>query len=75
MKRGQVIARVGHSGNSTEPHLHFQLMDAAGTARAVGLPIVFDDIELPFADGARAHPERRHRRGAVGAAFRYTPQP
>jgi murein DD-endopeptidase MepM/ murein hydrolase activator NlpD len=24
---GQVLGRVGHSGNSTAPHLHFQLMD------------------------------------------------
>lgn len=54
VKRGQVVAKVGHSGNSTEPHLHFQLMDAPSPLLAVGLPIVFDNVELPFADGPRA---------------------
>mgnify|MGYP002150430230 CR=1 FL=1 len=27
VRRGQVVARCGNSGNSTEPHLHFQLAD------------------------------------------------
>jgi murein DD-endopeptidase MepM/ murein hydrolase activator NlpD len=46
VKKGQVLARVGNSGNSSEPHLHFQLMDDGDFAVANGLPVVFEDINL-----------------------------
>ncbi|WP_265416118.1 M23 family metallopeptidase [Enterococcus florum] len=35
------LGRVGHSGNSTEPHLHFQMMDSDTIKTAKGLPFVF----------------------------------
>ncbi len=41
---GQVIAAVGNSGNSTEPHLHLQVMDAADPTNARGLPFVFREF-------------------------------
>jgi hypothetical protein len=49
VKKGQVIAQVGNSGNSSEPHLHFQLMDDKDFATANGLPVVFEDIYLETA--------------------------
>jgi hypothetical protein len=38
---GQVVGRVGHSGNSTAPHLHFQLMDSTDPMAAQGIPCAF----------------------------------
>lgn len=38
---GQELAACGNSGNSTQPHLHIQVMDTADQATARGLPMAF----------------------------------
>ena len=43
---GKMIGKIGHSGNSFQPHLHFQLMDNEDIAVAKGIPCVFKEYEL-----------------------------
>lgn len=45
VKRGQPIARCGNSGNTSEPHLHFQIQDGRSFFTSMGLPIHFENIE------------------------------
>jgi murein DD-endopeptidase MepM/ murein hydrolase activator NlpD len=46
VSRGQQVGRCGNSGNSTEPHLHFQVQDRADFFEAAGLPVTFDGVSV-----------------------------
>lgn len=54
VRAGQQLARCGNSGNSSEPHVHAQLMDRVAPVTAQGVPMAFADILLredaPVAD-------------------------
>ena len=41
VQTGDVLGRVGHTGNSTAAHLHFQLMDSLDPMHAKGVPCAF----------------------------------
>ncbi|MBB6415719.1 M23 family metallopeptidase [Streptomyces massasporeus] len=47
VRAGQVLARCGNSGNSSEPHLHFQLMDGPDPDAARGVPFTWRGIGVP----------------------------
>lgn len=70
--QGDFLGRLGHSGNSMAPHLHFQLMDHADPNKARGLPCAFAAYEVwqpgawqPVYDGMPALRQR----------IRFLPQP
>jgi hypothetical protein len=74
LRPGQPIGRVGNSGSSTAPHLHFQVMDRPSALNAVGLPFVFDRLRVEGVvqgrldkteeDYEAGRPVRVERRGA-----------
>jgi len=46
VKRGQVLGRVGNSGNTNGAHLHFNVVNGLRLAVAEGLPYVFEAFML-----------------------------
>lgn len=54
VRAGQVLGRCGNSGNSSEPHLHFQLQDGASMT-SFGIEPVFSGVEVTR-DGAKTRP-------------------
>ncbi|NEA29371.1 M23 family metallopeptidase [Actinomadura bangladeshensis] len=48
VRAGDVLGEVGNSGNTSEPHLHFHLMDRPGPLVAAGIPFAF-----PYETGDR----------------------
>lgn len=46
VRRGQVLGLVGNSGNSSEPHLHFQVSDSNSPLGSEGVPFVLESFDV-----------------------------
>jgi hypothetical protein len=46
VKRGQVVALLGNSGNSTEPHVHCQIADGPTFLSSEGLPYAVESFDV-----------------------------
>jgi len=46
VRRGQVLALLGNSGNSDAPHLHFHVADGDSPLGAEGVPYVFESFDV-----------------------------
>lgn len=46
VRQGQKLGLLGNTGNSSAPHLHFQVMDRPSSLDDTSLPFVFDHMKL-----------------------------
>ncbi len=58
---GEPIGACGHTGHSTEPHLHFHLQDSPDPYHGMGLPVAFSDLVIGDQVASRARLRSGHR--------------
>jgi murein DD-endopeptidase len=85
VRRGQVLATLGNSGQSDAPHLHLHVVDAPSPLAAEGLPVAFETFDLEghvpslkvFTDGSGWKPsspssQRRREMPVENAVVRFS---
>jgi murein DD-endopeptidase MepM/ murein hydrolase activator NlpD len=49
VRRGQVVARIGNSGDAREPHLHFEVTTSSKLLAGEGVPYLIDQYSCKSA--------------------------
>lgn len=70
VKAGQVLGQVGNTGNTSEPHLHFHIMDGPSALTANGLPYVLKSFGI---SGRAPNTEAFDKAAAQGTALQILP--
>jgi len=52
VKRGDMLGKVGNTGNTQAPHLHLHVMDGPSPLQSNGIPYVFESFKLTAIDKA-----------------------
>lgn len=51
VRKGQLVGRVGNSGDARVPHLHFQVTNGTDILDGEGLPYLIDRFRMRVGDG------------------------
>jgi murein DD-endopeptidase MepM/ murein hydrolase activator NlpD len=54
VRQGQVLARIGASGDAREPHLHFEVTTSSRLMAGEGVPYLIDRYRSASANGGPA---------------------
>jgi murein DD-endopeptidase MepM/ murein hydrolase activator NlpD len=52
VRRGQILARIGNSGDAREPHLHFEVTTSSRLMTGEGVPYLIDQYRVKSTDDA-----------------------
>ncbi len=50
VRQGQALGRLGHSGDTDNPHCHYQLQAGPDWQNADALPVHFSNVDQQFLD-------------------------
>jgi hypothetical protein len=75
VKRGDVLGKLGNSGNTSAPHLHFHLMEGPSALASNGIPYLIDSFALAGRIPAEKDPAATSVEGTWSGVLFPSPSP